>query len=62
MAGCTLGESASLGEGTVVFITKASRAAYVCVGGGVVVCVCLCAMPCVGVRIKGHVSLVSRRG
>ena len=34
MAGCTLGDSASPGEGAVIFITKASRAVCVCVGGG----------------------------
>ena len=32
MAGCTLGDSASPGEGAVIFITKASRA--VCGEGG----------------------------
>lgn len=34
VAGCTLGDSASPGEGAVMFITRASRAVCVCVGGG----------------------------
>ena len=34
MAGCTLGDSASPGEGAVIFITKASRAVYVYVWEG----------------------------